>query len=90
VSFGAACLLFLTDVPGVKDQNGTVLAHLSSQEARNLIQSGIATGGMQAKLEGAMDALEKGVREVIIAPGAAEDIVPKLLAGEQIGTRLVR
>ena len=44
---------------------------------------------MQAKLEAAMDALDKGVHQVLIAPGALTGVVGKLLAGEAVGTRLV-
>ena len=44
---------------------------------------------MQAKLEAAMDALQKGVQQVLIAPGALAGVVGKLLAGEAVGTRLV-
>jgi acetylglutamate kinase len=45
---------------------------------------------MQAKLNAAGEALHGGVGEVVIAPGAAPDIVARLLAGEAIGTRFVR
>jgi len=44
---------------------------------------------MRAKLESAVEALEAGIAEVVIAPGAAPDIVAQLLAGHAIGTRLV-
>ena len=37
----------------------------------------IATGGMRAKLESAVEALQTGTAEVVIAPGAAPGIVAK-------------
>lgn len=83
-------LLFLTDVPGVKDQNGQVLPHLTSDEITGLIESRVAQGGMHAKLEAAQAALLAGLGEIIIAPGHEPDICIKLLAGAAIGTRLVR
>jgi acetylglutamate kinase len=46
-------------------------------------------GGMQAKLESAMEALQTGTAEVVIAPGATSGIIEKLLAGNAVGTRLV-
>jgi acetylglutamate kinase len=49
----------------------------------------VATGGMQAKLNAALAALEGGVAGVRIAPGAAERVLPRILAGEAIGTRIV-
>jgi len=62
---------------------------LSLDECRLLIENGVATGGMRAKLESAAEALEAGITEVVIAPGACSEIMAKLLAGEAIGTRLV-
>ncbi len=88
--FKADRLLFLTDVDGVKDSGGQVIPTLSLEQSRLLIADGVATGGMQAKLNAAADALLGGVGEVVIAPGAAPEIVARLLAGEAVGTRFVR
>jgi acetylglutamate kinase len=82
-------LLFLTDVDGVRGENNVIHSALNPDQCRQLIDSGIATGGMRAKLESAVEALQTGTAEVIIAPGAAPGIVGKLLAGDPIGTRLV-
>ncbi len=88
VGWRADKLLFLTDVPGVKNAAGTVAAHLTPPEIHELIQSGAAHGGMQAKLESAVWALEGGLSEVVIAPGQEADICGQLLAGKAIGTRI--
>lgn len=88
VGWGASQLLFITDVPGVKDENGAVLPQLTSETIMSLIQSGVAHGGMQAKLEAAQNALRAGL-EVVIASGAEPDVCARLLAGESIGTRLL-
>jgi acetylglutamate kinase len=90
VSFGVERLFFLTDVPGVKDASGTIIPRLNIREARQLIQSGVATGGMQAKLEAAIQAVENGVGEVRIAPGAESGVVRRLIDGGAIGTGLTR
>ena len=82
-------LLFLTDVPGVKGANGAVIPRLTPAAARELIRSGVATGGMQAKLESACAALAAGVGEVRIAPGTEPDILARLLRQEESGTALV-
>ncbi len=87
--FGADRLLFLTDVEGVRDGDGATLSVLTATCAQRLIESGAATGGMQAKLNSACAALAGGVREVIVAPGAAEGIIQRLLAGLPAGTRIV-
>ncbi len=82
-------LLFLTDVDGVRDQDNLIRSTLSLDECREFIENGVATGGMRAKLESASEALEAGILEVVIAPGAAPGIVAKLLSGEAAGTRMV-
>lgn len=86
--WGADKLLFLTDVAGVKNASGAVLAELTPRDVADLIQSGVAHGGMQAKLESAVWALQSGISEVVVAPGHETDICRRLLAGEAAGTRL--
>ena len=49
-----------------------------------------AAADVRAKLEAAMDAIQAGLCEAVIAPGASPSIIGKLLAGKNIGTRLVR
>lgn len=88
-SIQADKLFFLTDVDGVKGNDGAILPEISPDCCRNLIQSGVASGGMQAKLEAAMQAMRQGVGEVRIAPGSIPGVVRKLLDGAPLGTRLV-
>jgi len=92
-AFGARQLIFLTDVDGVLDgDNGggkMVRPTLTAAESRHLIAAGVATGGMQAKIDAALSALGGGVEQVRIAPGAAPSVLERILAGEQIGTRMV-
>jgi acetylglutamate kinase len=88
-SFGAESLVFLTDVDGVREKDGSICPILTCMQATALIREGVATGGMQAKLEAAMDALSKGVDQVLIAPGARTGIVGELLNGRFTGTRLI-
>jgi len=56
-AFGARQLIFLTDVEGVLDGAGCVRPVLTVAESRRLIADGVATGGMQAKLNAALAAL---------------------------------
>ena len=86
--FGARQLVFLTDVEGVLDASKRIRRSLTVDESRQLIADGIATGGMQAKLNAALAALAAGVEQVRIAPGAAENALARALAGEEIGTRM--
>jgi len=88
VAYGARALVFLTDVEGVRDAQGAVRQTLTASQCEALISEGVATGGMQAKLTAAMDALRGGVENVRIAPGAAANALSRLLAGEALGTRI--
>ena len=88
-AFGARQLIFLTDVEGVLDGAQQVRPLLTAAASRQLISDGIATGGMQAKLNAALSALADGVEQVRIAPGAAARVLEKILAGEALGTRMV-
>jgi acetylglutamate kinase len=89
-SFGAEKLIFLTDVEGVKDAAGQVMATITASEAASLIERGVATGGMQAKLEAAVLALDTGVKEIVIAPGAKAGVVYSIFTNHDIGTRVIR
>jgi acetylglutamate kinase len=88
-AFGAGLLIFLTDVEGVKGGGGEILPVLTSADCERLIGTGVATGGMQAKLNAATDALRNGIEQVVIAPGALSGAVERLLAGGSIGTKLI-
>jgi acetylglutamate kinase len=87
-AFGAERLVFLTDVEGVLDGDKRIRRVLTAAESRDLIASGVATGGMQAKLNAALDALARGVARVRIAPGAAPNVLARVLGGEEIGTEM--
>jgi len=87
--FRAERLIFLTDVDGVLDGAKRLCAELTAADCERLIADGVATGGMQAKLNAATSALKQGVGEVRIAPGAAPDALSRVLAGEALGTKLV-
>ena len=88
-AFRAARLIFLTDVDGVRGGDGAVIPRLTAAAAEQLIATGVASGGMEAKLRAALAALDGG-GEVSIAPGAAPDVLKRLLDGEPLGTRLVQ
>jgi acetylglutamate kinase len=72
----------------VRGAENSILPSISTNECSDLIARGIASGGMRAKLEAASDALQAGVGEVVIAPGARAGVIRELLAGKRIGTKL--
>jgi acetylglutamate kinase len=88
-SLRAEKLIFLTDVDGVKDAEGRVVPTVTAREAADLIEKGIATGGMQAKLDAAVLALQSGVGEITIAPGARAETIYNIFTTQTIGTRII-
>jgi acetylglutamate kinase len=64
-ALGAQELLFVSDVPGV-NVDGVTQPTLAAAEIEQMIEGGVATGGMAAKLRAAADALQAGVRAVRI------------------------
>jgi acetylglutamate kinase len=87
--FAAEVLMFLTDVDGVLGPDKNRIPHLTSAGAEQLIRDGHASGGMQAKLNSAMDALRQGIGQVIIAPGSAKNGIKMVLNGALLGTHVV-
>ena len=64
-------LLLLADVPGVLDHSGAVVRTLSWDAVDEMISSGVARGGMSAKLQAARNALTAGVIAVRISDSSA-------------------
>ena len=64
-------LLLLTDVAGVKNSDGEVLTELTPDQIHSLMADGTIAGGMIPKTQTALDALQGGVRAVVILDGRA-------------------
>jgi len=62
-------LLLMTDVEGVYDENKKLISEIKPNEAKNLINKKIVQGGMIPKLLNSIDAIENGVRGVVIIDG---------------------
>jgi len=80
-------LVFLTDVAGVQDTAGRVLARLSPREARRILESGTASGGMIPKLEAGLRALDT-VGSAHIIDGRNPRALADCMSGKALGTRL--
>lgn len=86
-ALGATRLLLLTDISGVMDKDGNLLTDLTSDVVQGLIADGTASGGMIPKLETALDALEGGVRAVVILDGRrAHGLLVELFTDSGAGT----
>ena len=70
VALAADELLLVSDVEGVR-VDGAAVTRLDVDEAQRLVEDGTAAGGMAAKLQAAMAALEGGVGRVRISDIAA-------------------
>jgi acetylglutamate kinase len=70
-ALGADELFLLADVPGVLDAARQRIPVLSLDEAQGLVSSGVAGGGMAAKLDACAQALAGGVARVRIGDLAA-------------------
>jgi acetylglutamate kinase len=56
-ALAAEKLIFLTDVDGIHDGSGKVISRLNSAEAKDMLVSGAASGGMVPKIEASLRAL---------------------------------
>jgi acetylglutamate kinase len=70
VALAAEELLLVSDVEGVRVR-GTAVARIDAEEAQRLVDDGTAAGGMAAKLQAALLALDGGVTRVRISDIAA-------------------
>ncbi len=80
-------LLLLTDVEGVLDKTGNLVAELTIDEARDLIRDGTISGGMIPKIEGCIEVVEAGVEAVVIINGKVPHaVLLELLTNHGAGT----
>jgi acetylglutamate kinase len=82
-ALGARDLLLLTDVSAVKGKDGQPIARLTPASAKQLIDDGVATGGMVPKINGALEALASGVARVRVLD---EPGLTALAQGKDAGT----
>jgi acetylglutamate kinase len=75
VACGADALVYLTDVPGVKDADGVVLRWLEVGSIEQMVAEATVSGGMLPKLEACTKALKKGVSRVRILPASEADVL---------------
>ncbi|MDN4066480.1 acetylglutamate kinase [Paenibacillus vini] len=90
---GVQQMIVVTDVPGIlKTVNGEkrVLQTVTVQEIEDMIQTGEIYGGMIPKVRAAIACISGKVNEVVIVDGSEPGVLRKVLAGETIGTKIVR
>ncbi|MBR5280699.1 MAG: acetylglutamate kinase [Clostridia bacterium] len=86
-------LIMMTDIAGVlrdKDDPSTLIPRITVSEAAHLKEEGIVSGGMIPKVDCCVEAIQKGVKKVIIMDGRiSHSILMELLTDEGAGTMVV-
>lgn len=74
---GTRCtsLVYLTDVPGVRDEDGAVIKEMNETAIIDMRSKGIISGGMLPKTSSCLEALAAGISSVYILPGASPDVL---------------
>ncbi len=80
-------LIFLTDVAGIRSNIGEVIKRLSREEAKGLLTSGVASGGMIPKVEAALRALAT-VPVTRIIDGRVQHALLREMEGAGVGTTI--
>ena len=86
-------LIMMTDIAGIlrdKDDPSTLIPALTVKEAKNLFDEGVISGGMIPKVDCCIEAIEKGVRHVVMMDGRVpHSILMELLTDEGAGTMVL-
>lgn len=92
-AINAEKLAFLTDIEGVYrdfEDKSSLISELTVSEARDLIEQGIAGGGMIPKLNNCIDAIDNGVKRVHILDGRiAHCLLLEIFTNKGIGTAIL-
>jgi acetylglutamate kinase len=84
-------LILLTDVEGVKDQQGRLLRTLDAALAREMIDSGAIGEGMIPKVECCLDALRDGALNAHVIDGRVPHaVLLEVFTNSGVGTEVVR
>ena len=93
-ALNAERLIMMTDIEGLlkdKDDPSTLIPELTVSEAKRLQEDGTISGGMIPKVECCVEAITKGVENVVIMDGrVSHSILMELLTDEGAGTMFTR
>jgi acetylglutamate kinase len=84
----ASKMIFLTDVPGIRDCEGGHISQLTRQGINELIQTGVISGGMIPKALACVRSLEGVERAHIVDGRAPHALVRELYTDRGIGTMI--
>ena len=93
-ALGAERMFLMTDIAGIlmdKDDPSTLIPHVTTTEAAKLREEGIISGGMIPKVDCCIEALDHGVKNVVIMDGRTpHSILMELLTDEGAGTMVTK
>ena len=77
----------MTNVEGVLDSDNKLITEISSSKILKMITDEIITGGMIPKINTCLDAVDKGVRGVVIMDGRKNhSILNEIFSDDGVGT----
>ena len=80
-------LMLLTDIDGVLDNNEKLISEINTEEAKELVNNETIHGGMIPKVKTCIDAINNGVRAVVILDGRKpHSILFELFSDKGAGT----
>ena len=86
-SLNARRLLLMTNVEGVLDKEKKLITEISSSKILEMIKDEVITGGMIPKINTCLDAVNKGVRGVVIMDGRKNhSILNEIFSDTGVGT----
>ena len=92
-ALGAERLIMMTDIAGIlrdRDNADTLILLITVDEAVELFRQGVISGGMIPKVDCCIDAINRGVKKVIIMDGRVpHSILMEILTDEGAGTMFV-
>ena len=83
-------LLLMTNVEGVYDDRKTLIAEIKPYDMENLVNLKIVRGGMLPKVKNCIDAVENGVRGVVILDGRKPRSILKEIFSDKGAGTLIR
>lgn len=90
-SLGAAKLLLMTDVEGVKNKSGELIPSLRARDVESLIAQGVISGGMIPKVRCALTAVNDHVEKAHIIDGRVRHaLLLEILTDRGVGTEIQR
>ena len=93
-ALNAERLIMMTDIAGIlenKDDPSTLIPEVTIAEAEHLQEKGIISGGMIPKVQCCIEAIHRGVNNVIIMDGRTpHSILMELLTDEGAGTMVTK